>query len=120
VGPSTGILFIGIAAVSFGPVKPPGGGERGLASGVVQSFRVEVPAGTAQLAVRMTPANLNADAELLVRFAARPTEQLHDCEVLLLGGVDVCTFNRPAAGTYYVSLAGFDDFTGITLLATEQ
>jgi len=81
-------------------------------------YQLDVPAGNDVLTFQMSGGT--GDADLFVRFGDIPTIDTYDCRPYLDGNNETCTFNAPAAGTWYVMVHGFSDFAGITLKGTYQ
>jgi vibriolysin len=113
------------------PVPNPGGGGGGgdtvLTNGVPVSglsgatgsqafFKIDVPAGQSTLTITITGGT--GDADMYTKFGARPTLSTYDCRPYLSGNGETCTYNAPAAGTYYVLLNGYSAYSGVTLTAT--
>ncbi len=86
------------------------------AAGAWLRYRIEVPSGASQLQV-VTSGGTGA-LDLYVRRGAEPTSTAWDCRPLVVGNNETCTFNSPAAGSYYVSLFGYQAFSGASLKAT--
>ena len=86
------------------------------ASGAQQQFSIVVPAGQALLTVKLSGGT--GDADLYVRAGSPPTLQTFDCRPFITGNNETCTFNNPAANTYFVMLNGFTAYSGATLVAT--
>ncbi len=83
------------------------------AAGSLQYWTLEVPAGQPSLA--FTTRGGTGDVDLYVRRASAPTASAYDCRPYLGGNIETCTINAPAAGTWYVMLAGFAAYSGVTL-----
>ena len=86
------------------------------ASGAQQQFSIVVPAGQSLLTVKLSGGT--GDADLYVRAGSPPTLQTFDCRPFITGNNETCTFNNPAANTYFVMLNGFTAYSGATLVAT--
>jgi vibriolysin len=80
-------------------------------------FKIDVPAGR-QLSFRLSGGS--GDADMYVRFGARPTTSTYDCRPYLNGNNETCTFNSTSAGTYYVMLRGYVAYSGTSLLASHS
>jgi vibriolysin len=107
------------------PPPPPGdivlsnGVPVGNLSGATgsQTFAsINVPAGQTTLTVNISGGS--GDADLYVRFGSKPTLTSYNCRPYLNGNSETCTFNAPAAGTWFVMLNGYAAFSGVTLKAT--
>ena len=79
-------------------------------------FRIEVPAGQTSLDIKMWGGT--GDADLYVKYGARPTETDYDYRPFLAGNDESVSVNNPTAGTWYVMIRGYSNFTGVTLRAT--
>lgn len=77
------------------------------------AYTLTVPAG--QSVATFTISGSSGDADLYVRRGSAPTTSTYDCRPYLTGDNETCTFNAPAAGTYYVSVRAYAAFTGVTL-----
>jgi secreted trypsin-like serine protease len=85
-------------------------------AGSFQHFSITVPDGAAVLEVVMRGGR--GDADLYVRAGRRPTANTWDCRPYLNTADEVCTLAQPRAGTWYVSVAGYEAFTGAHLTAS--
>jgi len=104
-----------------------GGGGSVLTSGVPvtglsgaaaqqSNFTIVVPAGQTLLTVALSGGT--GDADLYVRAGAAPTLSTFDCRPFISGNNETCTFNTPAANTYFIMLNGFTAYSGASLVAT--
>lgn len=102
-----------------------GGDEPVLENGVAKTnlsgtrgqfthFVMEVPEGATNLSFVISGGS--GDADLYVRRGSQPTQQAFDCRPFRSGNNERCDFANPAAGTYFVSLHAFSNFSGVTLL----
>ena len=100
------------------PVLVSGTARTGLsgATGSQQFFKITIPAGVTSLRFEMSGGT--GDADLYVRRGARPTLDVFDCAPFAGGNAETCTFNNPAAGTWYVLLDAFAAYSGVRLVAT--
>lgn len=74
------------------------------------------------------PANVNAltigtsggigDTDMYVKFGSAPTSRDYDCRPWKVGSKETCNFDNAQAGTYYIMLVGYNDFTDIELLGS--
>lgn len=60
------------------------------------------------------------DADLFVRADVEPTNSHYDCRPYLNGSNESCTQDSPAAGTYYVRVNAYEDFSGVSLRLSYQ
>jgi Bacterial pre-peptidase C-terminal domain len=86
------------------------------ASGSQQFWKLAVPAGKTSLTFSISGGT--GDADLYVRFGAKPTTSTFNCRPFLNGNSETCTFTNPAAGDWYVMIRGFAAFSGVTLKGT--
>jgi len=78
----------------------------------------EVTEGRSSLEVKISGGS--GDADLYVRRGANPTTSTYDCRPFLQGNNETCTISNPAAGTYFIRLRGFTNFSGVNLEATQR
>jgi len=83
------------------------------ATGSNQFWVMNVPAGRDTLTVTISGGS--GDADLYVRFGSAPTTSTFDCRPFISGNNETCTFNAPAAGSYFVMIRGFSAYSGVTL-----
>jgi hypothetical protein len=86
------------------------------ASGSQQFWKLAVPAGKTSLTFSISGGT--GDADLYVRFGAKPTTSVFDCRPFIGGNNETCTLTNPAAGDWYVMIRGFAAFSGVTLKGT--
>lgn len=91
--------------------------ETGLTAtrGQWQHFTLDVPAGKSSLRVNI--ANGTGDADLYVRFGATPTTNSYNCRPYRNGNNETCNLNNPQAGTWYISLRAYANYSGVSLNA---
>ena len=87
-------------------------------SGSSQYYSVAVPAGARNLVIQMSGGN--GEADLYVRYGQQPNSTNYDCRPYLSGNIESCNFQTPNAGIYYISIIGFQSFSGLTLSASYQ
>lgn len=83
------------------------------AMGSEQHFYLHVPEGAANLIIRITGGN--GDADLYVRLGSPPNLAEYTCRPWLNGNEETCIFAEPEPGTYYVMIRGFSDYSGVSL-----
>ncbi len=112
-----------LSACGKEPTAPTGGplvpGESRLLSGGNNSerlFTIEVPEGTGTLQIRLTEGT--GDADLIVRFGARPEPGLADCISETDGNEEECLFDAPEAGTYHILVYGFTPYSNVRLVGS--
>jgi subtilisin family serine protease/PKD repeat protein len=78
-------------------------------------YTVDIPAGMGSLTVNMSGGT--GDADLYVRKSGQPTSSSYDCRPYKSGNTEACSFNTPAAGTWYISIYGYSAYSGVNLKA---
>jgi hypothetical protein len=79
-------------------------------------YRIEVPAGQINLEIMIWGGT--GDADLYVKFGTKPTTSDYDYRPFLAGNDETVTVNSPAAGTWYIMIRSYADYTGLSLKAT--
>jgi hypothetical protein len=79
-------------------------------------YRIQVPAGQTNLEIVSWGGT--GDADLYVKFGARPTTTDWDYRPFLAGTDESVSVNNPTAGTWYIMLRGYSDYSGASLKAT--
>jgi secreted trypsin-like serine protease len=85
-------------------------------AGSFQHFAITVPEGSTVLEVVMR--GTRGDADLYVRAGRRATPNRWDCRPYLDTADEVCALPAPAAGPWFVSVAGYEAFAGVRVVAT--
>jgi len=80
------------------------------------NYSIEVPSGASRLSVQISGGS--GDADLYVNFGSTATTSTYDCRPFLNGNTELCTFDSPAAGTWYIGVDAFAAFSNLTLEAT--
>jgi bacterial leucyl aminopeptidase len=101
----------GTALTSGTPVGGRSGDE-----GNTTLYRITVPNGATLLTVTTTGGT--GDVDLYVREGQAPTVSSYDCESAGGANEELCEMEDPAAGTWYIMLEAFEDYSGVTLTAT--
>jgi len=83
------------------------------ASGSQKFWKLDVPAG--QTTLTFTTSGGTGDVDLYVQAGSKPTTSSYSCRPYVNGNAETCTFNNPAAGTYWVMLNGYAAYSGVTL-----
>ncbi len=83
------------------------------AAGSWQHFPLEVSAGSSALDVQMSGGS--GDADLYVNFGSEPTTQDYVCRPYRSGNSESCSIDNPQAGTWYISVQGYSDYSGVSL-----
>jgi hypothetical protein len=79
-------------------------------------YRIEVPAGQINLEIMIWGGT--GDADLYVKFGTKPTTTDYDYRPYLAGNDETVTVNNPTAGTWYIMIRSYADYTGLSLKAT--
>ncbi len=81
-------------------------------------FAVNVPEGAANLEVAISEGT--GDADLYVRYGQEPTTTQYDCRPWVNGNTETCSVAAPQAGTYYVNIVAYRNFSGLRLVASYE
>jgi len=73
----------------------------------------EVPPGATDLRIEIYGGT--GDADMYVRFGAKPTTSTYDCRPYKAGNNEACVASAPSAGTYHVMLRAYKAYSGVTL-----
>jgi len=79
-------------------------------------FKIDVPKGATNLT--FSTAGGVGDADLYVRRQFFPTATKHDKVSTVDGNTERCTIASPEAGTWYVALMPYKDFSGLSLVGS--
>lgn len=113
--------FSGVSLVGSFDESGGGGGsswtETNLSGsqGSWQHFTLDVDTGMSALDVQMSGGS--GDGDLYVRYGSQPTTGSYDCRPYNWGNSENCNFSNPAAGTWYISIRGYNSYSGVTLEA---
>jgi bacterial leucyl aminopeptidase len=80
------------------------------------NYTLAVPAG--KTSVVFTISGGTGDADMYVRIGSAPTTSTYNCRPYTSGNTETCTFNAPAAGTYYVNVRAYSAYSGVSLKGT--
>lgn len=103
---------------SSGGDAPEGGLNEPSVSGSWRTwtrFTLDVPAGMSAMDVVISGGR--GDADLYVRFGATPTSRRFNCRPFLNGNEETCSISNPTAGTWHISLYGYNSFSNVSLNA---
>ncbi len=81
-------------------------------------FLVNVPSGAKNLVIQMSGGQ--PDADLYVKFGARPTVSSYDCRPYTATNNEKCTIASPKAGQYQVVIRGYSAFSNVAVKASYQ
>lgn len=79
-------------------------------------YKLTLPSGATNLNIRI--AGGSGDADLYLKRGSAPTTQSFECRPYLNGNNETCTVANPQAGTYYVMLRAYLNYSGVTLTAS--
>jgi hypothetical protein len=85
-------------------------------AGVGQYFKIDVPAG--QNTLKISTSGGTGDVDLYVKRGTLPTTTSYDYRPYKVGNNETVDVNDPAAGTWYIMLRGYTNYSGVTLKAT--
>ncbi|WP_164503658.1 M14 family zinc carboxypeptidase [Pleionea sediminis] len=86
------------------------------AQGEWKHYQIDLPAGTSLLKVSIEGGT--GDADLYVRQGSEPTTNQYECRPYRWGNNESCSFNNPGAGTWFISLRGYSEFSGVNIRAS--
>ncbi|MFP2923731.1 PPC domain-containing protein [Pyxidicoccus sp. 3LG] len=95
------------------PVSPLSG-----LKGSQQIHTLNVPSNATRLTVTLTRGS--GDPDLYIRRGSAPTTATYDCRSTSTSAVDSCVVTAPQAGTWYVMVLGYSDYSGTSLVATYE
>ncbi|MCL1126980.1 endonuclease [Shewanella surugensis] len=104
-------------ATEFSDTEIANGGTIDLvatSSGQPLSYTLNTAAGS-DLTIAITGGS--GDADLYVKLGSAPTTSDYDCAPYLTGNNESCSFSTVSAGTYYINIVSFENFTDVTLSA---
>jgi hypothetical protein len=119
-------LTLGTACGKDSPTEPGGStgsvltlGTARLVSGAGGDsetyFTVVVPSGAPALRVSLSGGS--GDADLVIRFGARPVPASFDCGSFGMASTEECIVASPTAGTWHILVLGSTAYSGVQLLA---
>jgi microbial collagenase len=77
-------------------------------------FIMNVPEGAS--ALKFDTNSGSGDADMYVKFGSAPTTSDYDCRPYKGGNVEHCDISNIEAGTYYVMLHGYNNFTDVNVV----
>jgi hypothetical protein len=105
-----------------GVTTPPGGGNPpitdqvtnvSVGAGQWKRYNQVLPAGYSNMTISINGGY--GDADLYIRHGSQSTFSTYDCRPYEGGNTESCTFNSPAAGTWYIDIYGYQSVSGLTL-----
>ncbi|UCD52110.1 MAG: pre-peptidase C-terminal domain-containing protein [Phycisphaerales bacterium] len=79
-------------------------------------YRINVPAGQTNLEISISGGT--GDADLYVKYGARPTTSDWDYRPFLAGNEETVSVASPTGGTWYIVVRGYAAYSGVTLVAS--
>lgn len=79
---------------------------------------IDIPAGISIATFSISGGT--GDADIYVRQGAEPTTSNYQCRPYLSGNNESCSFNNPAAGTWYYGVRAYSAFSGVTITASYE
>jgi hypothetical protein len=76
-------------------------------------FVMNVPSGASELSFVISGGT--GDADLYVRYGQPPTATTYDCRPYRNGNEETCNISNVQAGTYYVMLRAYSNYSGVSL-----
>ena len=83
--------------------------------GEQKHYYIDVTAGQT---LTVSTSGGSGDADLYVRFGAKPTTSSWDCRPYRYGNTETCTVSSTQNGRYYVMLNGYTSFSGVSVQAS--
>ncbi|MCF6359007.1 MAG: PPC domain-containing protein, partial [Draconibacterium sp.] len=71
--------------------------------------------GSGYSTLSFTMSGGTGDADLYVTNGSQSTTSAYDCRPYNSGNSEVCTFNAPASGTWYIDIRGYSAASGVSL-----
>lgn len=81
-------------------------------------FTMSIPSGAKNLVIEMSGGQ--PDADLYVKFGAKPTTSSYDCRPYTASNNEKCSFASAKNGVYYVVVRGFKAFSGVVVKGSYQ
>ncbi|OCQ23657.1 peptidase S8 [Pseudoalteromonas luteoviolacea] len=73
----------------------------------------DIPQGVKEMSLQITGGT--GDADLYVRYNARPDANNYTCRPWKNGNEEQCVFTNPSSGKWHISLYGYNNYSGVTL-----
>ncbi|NUZ11875.1 S8 family serine peptidase [Pseudoalteromonas sp. McH1-7] len=112
----SGVSLVATTSGSSTGTPQAGGGtieDVSASSGQWVHYTIEVPEGMSDFTVKTFGGS--GDADLFVKFGARPTTTSYDCRPYESGNTETCVITNPQAGTWHLSINAYRTFSGLTL-----
>jgi C1A family cysteine protease len=88
------------------------------ARGEWRYYYINVPENASNLQVSITGGS--GDADLYTLFGAQPTTSNFNCRPYRYGNNEACGYPTPQAGTWYIGLRAYENFSGVGLTASYE
>ncbi len=82
-------------------------------AGSSANYTLAVPSGASGLKFVMSGGS--GDADMYVKFGSAPTDSSYDCRPYVSGNAETCNIATAQAGTYYVRVKAYSDYSGVSL-----
>ena len=115
-----GAVGVGNTDTCSGDIKPGIELQNGVAkTGIVGTakqqmfYTLDVPAGATELSFKTSGGT--GDADLFVKFNAKPSLSVQDCKSTSSGNTETCTISNVQTGTYHVMVEAWSAISGVSL-----
>jgi len=81
-------------------------------------YELEVPECMTSMTVSMSGGT--GDADLYVKYGAKPTANSYNCRPFETGNTESCDFSEVQAGTYHLGIKAYEAFNGVNLNSMTQ
>jgi len=83
-------------------------------------YKYILPVGTDHNTLSFSLSGGSGDADLYVNYGDKPTTSIYDCRPYETGNDETCNMATVNAGSYYVGVRAYSDFSGAELLASSS
>ena len=114
----SGVSLTGSYQGSTGGLDPISESVSGVSVGqsAWKRYTYDLPAGYSDMDIAISGGS--GDADLYINYGSQSTSSNYDCRPWLGGNNESCSFNNPAAGTWYIDIYGYSNASGVTLTLT--
>lgn len=114
----SGVSLTGSYQESTGGLEPISESVSGVSVGqsAWKRYTYDLPAGYSDMDIAISGGS--GDADLYINYGSQSTSSNYDCRPWLGGNNESCSFNNPAAGTWYIDIYGYSNASGVTLTLT--
>ncbi len=81
-------------------------------------YKIDIPPSAGNLKINISGGT--GDSDLYTRFGDKATSDLFDCRPYRDGNEEKCSVPTPQAGSYYISLFAWDNFSRVNLTASYE